>query len=75
MVLTEVLDNGPASPDFTAIFDPFVTTKAKGMGMGLAICRSIIKAHDGHLWGSARPEGGTVFSFTLPCADETRHDS
>jgi PAS domain S-box-containing protein len=75
MVLTEVLDNGPASPDFTAIFDPFVTTKAKGMGMGLAICRSIIKAHEGQLWGSARPEGGTVFSFTLPCASEELHES
>jgi len=75
MVLTEVLDNGTAPPDFTAIFDPFVTTKADGMGMGLAICRSIIKAHDGQLWGAARAEGGTVFSFTLPCMKEDRDES
>jgi PAS domain S-box-containing protein len=69
-VITEVLDNGTVSPDFASIFDPFVTTKADGMGMGLSICRSIIKAHDGQLWGTARPEGGTVFAFTLPCVPE-----
>jgi C4-dicarboxylate-specific signal transduction histidine kinase len=69
-VITEVLDNGTVSPDFASIFDPFVTTKADGMGMGLSICRSIIKAHDGQLWGTARPEGGTVFAFTLPCVQE-----
>lgn len=75
MILTEVLDNGASPADFTAIFDPFVTTKSDGMGMGLAICRSIIKAHDGQLWGAARVEGGTVFSFTLPCLAEDRYGS
>ena len=39
-------------------------------GMGLSICRSIIKPHDGQLWGAVRHEGGTVFSFTLPFAPE-----
>jgi PAS domain S-box-containing protein len=75
MVLTEVLDNGASPPDFDTIFDPFVTTKADGMGMGLSICRSIIKAHEGQLWGGARAEGGTVFSFTLPCLTESMHES
>ena len=74
-VLIEVFDNGPVLPDFAAIFDPFVTTKAHGLGMGLAICRSIIKAHEGQLWGSANPSGGTVFSFTLPCAGEVKHET
>lgn len=73
-VLMEVVDNGPASPDFAAIFDPFVTTKTNGMGMGLAICRSIIEAHDGQMWGSANPGGGAIFSFTLPCARETTYE-
>jgi len=45
------------------------------MGMGLSICRSIIKAHGGQLWGEARPEGGTVFSFTLPCGPEDADES
>jgi C4-dicarboxylate-specific signal transduction histidine kinase len=73
-VLMEVFDNGPVLPDFAAIFDPFVTTKSNGMGMGLAICRSIINAHEGQLWGSANPGGGVVFFFTLPCAGESTHE-
>jgi C4-dicarboxylate-specific signal transduction histidine kinase len=74
VVITEIFDNGAVPPDFASIFDPFVTTKAGGMGMGLSICRSIIRAHDGQLWGAARPEGGTVFSFTLPCVPEDSHE-
>jgi len=74
-LLTEISDNSPAGPDFATIFDPFVTTKADGMGMGLSICRSIIKAHEGQLWGDTRPEGGTVFSFTLPILPEATDES
>jgi len=74
-LLTEISDNSPAGPDFATIFDPFVTTKADGMGMGLSICRSIIKAHEGQLWGDTRPEGGTVFSFTLPIPPEATDES
>lgn len=48
------------------IFQPFVTTKAQGMGVGLSICRSIVEAHDGKLWAEANPEGGTIFRFTVP---------
>ena len=48
------------------IFEAFFTTKQTGMGMGLAICRSIIAAHDGRLWASPATSGGTVFHVVLP---------
>lgn len=48
------------------LFEPFYTTKASGLGMGLAICRSIIEAHGGQLWATASEPQGTVFQFTLP---------
>ena len=72
-----VADVGPGlSKDPEAVFRPFVTTKAKGMGIGLSICRTIVEANGGRLWAEPRPGGGTVFRFTLPIAasDEAIHD-
>lgn len=64
-----VADNGPGLPeDREAVFRPFATTKAQGMGIGLAICRTIIEAHGGRLGAESRPGGGAVFHFTLPMA-------
>jgi len=51
------------------LFQPFVTSKQTGMGIGLSICRTIVEAHGGRIWFEAAPEGGTVFQFTLPLAE------
>jgi signal transduction histidine kinase len=48
------------------IFDSFYTTKPGGMGMGLSISRSILQAHGGRLWATAKEGSGTIFHFTLP---------
>lgn len=67
MVVVCVIDNGHGIPAAisTTIFEPLVTTKETGMGMGLAICRSIIEAHGGKLEARS-DENGTTFSFALP---------
>jgi PAS domain S-box-containing protein len=65
-LLIEVLDNGPGVSDPDGIFDAFVTTKAAGMGIGLAISRSIAQAHGGQLWVVNPAGGGACFKLTLP---------
>jgi hypothetical protein len=65
-VLVEVRDSGAGLKDPDRIFEPFFTTKDNGMGMGLAICRSIIDAHRGRLWAASAEGSGTTFSFSLP---------
>ena len=63
-----VFDNGPgvAAADLEHVFDSFFSTKDAGIGIGLAICQSIIAAHGGHISGANRPNGGAHFRFTLP---------
>jgi len=65
-VLVEVRDHGSGVEDVDRIFEPFFTTKENGMGMGLAICRSIVEAHDGHLRATKNEPCGTTLTFTLP---------
>jgi PAS domain S-box-containing protein len=66
-ILVSVADTGGgvAAEIADRIFDPFFSTKKQGTGMGLALCRSIIEEHDGHLGFLNLPEGGAVFQFTL----------
>ncbi|MEX3950739.1 ATP-binding protein [Paraburkholderia sp. EG287B] len=59
---------GLAADSIDRIFQPFYTSKAGGMGMGLSICQSIIEAHGGRLWASSNAPRGAVFQFTLPGA-------
>lgn len=65
-ILVEIRDNGEGLAETERVFDPFFTTKQGGMGMGLAISRSILESHDGRLWAESIEPRGTVFSFTLP---------
>jgi two-component system sensor kinase FixL len=66
----EVRDTGPGLDEQVArrLFQPFVTTKPGGVGIGLSICRTIVEAHDGLLWASDNPGGGTIFHVILPLA-------
>jgi signal transduction histidine kinase len=69
-VLTEIADRGHGVADCEKIFDTFFSTKKAGMGMGLRICKTIVEAHKGRLWASARSDRGTVLTFILPLARE-----
>jgi two-component system sensor kinase FixL len=63
-------DSGPGISYDVAVrlFQPYVTTKRHGMGLGLSICRTIVDAHGGRLWHEDQPSGGTIFHFTVPVA-------
>jgi len=67
-VLVTVVDNGPGMPPETMprVFEPFFTTKSEGLGMGLAISRSIAEAHGGRLWADSAECGGTTINVTIP---------
>ena len=77
LVEVSVADTGSGlAPEVASqLFQPFVTTKRKGMGLGLSICRTIVEAHGGKIWVEDRPGGGTVFRFTLRGAqiEEAEH--
>jgi two-component system sensor kinase FixL len=65
-----VADSGPGLPKTVRekLFQPFVTTKPSGMGVGLSICHDIIEGHGGRMWLAETPGGGATFCFTLPVA-------
>lgn len=67
-----VADTGPGiSPDVAdRLFQPFITTKENGMGVGLSICRTIVESHGGRIVALPNAGGGTVFQFTLPFAED-----
>ena len=67
-VLISIRDSGPGirPQSLDRLFDPFYTTKSAGMGMGLAICRSIVEGHDGRIWATSNGQQGAAFNFTLP---------
>jgi two-component system sensor kinase FixL len=74
MIRTDIVDTGPGLSEELKerLFEPFATTKANGMGVGLSISRAIIEAHYGIISAASNPGGGAVFSFTLPLM-ETGH--
>jgi two-component system sensor kinase FixL len=67
-----VIDNGPgiAAEVADRLFHPFVTTKPKGMGIGLSMCKSIIDSHGGKIWVEEGLSGGATFAFTVPIAQD-----
>jgi signal transduction histidine kinase len=73
MLVVRVTDNGPGVPaDLRArIFEPFFTTRREGMGLGLTVCRTIIRVHRGRLWAENNADGGASFHFVLPQAEST----
>ena len=76
MIQVSVSDSGPGVSDAVAaqLFQPFVTSKPTGMGVGLSISRTIIESHGGRIWVESPPGGGARFCFTLPSVDEETFD-
>ena len=77
MVEVRVTDTGPGiAPEIAShLFQPFFTTKVHGMGVGLSICRTIVEAHEGRISVESKPDGGTVFCFTLRAMTKLGADS
>jgi len=76
-VLVAVRDSGSGldPKSFDHLFDAFYTTKPSGMGMGLSICRSIIRAHGGRVWATANVPQGAVVQFTLPVGESAQPEA
>jgi len=66
--MVTVSDAGTGIPEdeLKSIFEPFYTTKPQGTGLGLSIAHAIVQACGGRIWAENRPNGGTIFRFTLP---------
>jgi len=77
MVTFSVSDTGTGVPDDIAprLFEPFMTTKLHGMGVGLSISRTIVESHGGRIWAEPKKEGGSIFHFTLQAATESQTDA
>lgn len=76
-IVVEIRDHGKGCPGdmVNRMFEPFVTSKPKGLGIGLSISQGIIEAHGGTLWLAENSSRGAVFRFTLPTAEEAREDA
>jgi signal transduction histidine kinase len=70
-IAIRVTDNGPGIDESVGgrLFEPFVTTKGNGMGLGLLVTRSIIEQHGGEISFDSNPDGGAIFTFTIPIAE------
>jgi PAS domain S-box-containing protein len=77
MIRTDIVDTGAGFMEDgkNHLFEPFMSNKAHGMGVGLTISRSIVEAHYGELWGEPNPDGGAILSFTLPLADQDESEA
>lgn len=76
MAMVSITDTGSGIDEATAarLFQPFVTTKVNGMGVGLSICRTIVESHGGRIWTEPNPLGGAIFHFTVRLAHEDEVD-
>ena len=74
LIRTEVRDTGAGISAIEKVFEPFFSTKSHGMGMGLAISRTIIESHGGRLWAEDNQPSGAIFIFTLPVEAKADHD-
>jgi len=74
-VIVQVIDNGTGLEDTEKIFDAFITTKENGMGIGLAVSRSIVEAHGGRLWAENNPDVGATFNVAWPVSSNVRFAS
>jgi PAS domain S-box-containing protein len=72
LATVSVCDNGPGIPSdaIERVFEGFHTTKAQGLGIGLAVCKSIVESHKGSIWAEANPERGVTFCFSLRVGQE-----
>lgn len=73
-VIVQDFGTGISQESAGSVFNPFFTTKAEGMGMGLSICRSIVEAHGGRIWAESPQAGGAVLQFILPVDEGRCHE-